>query len=112
MSVAPERRFSPSRPCPVCGGHDQLSRGNNERCYGFLSEDGQWAHCTREGYAGGLKQNPESRTYAHRLVGNCGCGVQHGQGPLESGDNGSRQWRKIVETYIYIVTLAGNRSTK
>jgi putative DNA primase/helicase len=101
MSVASERRFSHSRPCPICGGHPRLRRGNGERCYGFLSEDGVRAHCTREEYAGGLQQNPESGTYVHRLTGNCRCGVQHDQGPLEFGRNGSRQRRKIVEAYQY-----------
>jgi putative DNA primase/helicase len=101
MSVAPERRFSPSLPCPICGGHPSLRRGNGKRCYGFLSEDGEWAHCTREEYAGGLERNPESGTYSHRLIGDCRCGVQHDQGPLEIVRNGSRRKGKIGETYPY-----------
>jgi hypothetical protein len=64
MSIAPERRFSPLRPRPVCGGHDRLPRGNGERCYEFLAEDVVWAHCTRDEHAGGLELNPESGTYA------------------------------------------------
>jgi hypothetical protein len=57
MSVTSERRFSLSLPCPVCEGHDRLPHGNGARCYGFLAEDGRWAHCTREEYAGLLEQN-------------------------------------------------------
>ena len=37
--VKPEQRFSPARPCPICGGHDQMQRGEGVRCYGFLSDD-------------------------------------------------------------------------
>jgi putative DNA primase/helicase len=102
MSIPPERRFSPSRPCPVCGGHDRLPRGNNERCYGFLSKDGAWAHCTREEYAGGLEQNPESGTYPHRLLGECRCGARHDPGLSDAnGHVVPRRARKIVDTYDY-----------
>jgi putative DNA primase/helicase len=101
MSIASERRFSHSRPCPVCSGHPNLRRGNSERCYGFLAEDGQWAHCTREEYAGRLEQNPESGTYAHKLVGDCRCGARHDPGPADANGHASRRKRKIVETYPY-----------
>jgi len=101
MSIAPERRFSPSRPCPVCGGHDRLPRGNSERCYGFLAEDKVWAHCTRDEYAGGLEQNPESGTYAHKLMGDCRCGVQHDTGPADDIGHEARPKMKIAESYDY-----------
>jgi putative DNA primase/helicase len=101
MSIAPERRFSSSRPCPICGGHPNLRRGNSERCYGFLSEDGQWAHRTREEYAGGLEYNSNSGTYPHKMTADCRCGVQHGQEPPEVGRNGSDRRGKIAETYQY-----------
>jgi putative DNA primase/helicase len=101
MSMAPERRFSHSRPCPVCGGHPSMQRGNGERSYGFFSEDGRWAHCTREEYAGGLEYNSNSSTYPHKMTGDCRCGVQHGQEPPEIGRNGSGRGGKIVETYRY-----------
>jgi putative DNA primase/helicase len=101
MSVAPERRFSPSRPCPVCGGHARLPRGKGERCYGFLSEDGRLAHCTREEYAGGLEYNSDSSTYPHKVTGDCRCGVQHGQELPQIGRNASGRIGKIVRTYPY-----------
>lgn len=75
--VAPEQRFSGSRPCPICGGSPSKPSGRGERCYGFVSEDGQWAHCTREERAGGLEPNGNSGTYAHRLAGECRCGEVH-----------------------------------
>ena len=101
MSIAPERRFSPTRPCPVCGGHDRMPHGNGERCYGFLSEDGLWAHCTREELARGLEQNAESGTYAHKLMGDCRCGVRHDPGPADANGHAPRPMSKIVETYDY-----------
>jgi hypothetical protein len=78
-----------------------LRRGNGERCYGFLAEDRQWAHCTREEYAGRLVQNPESGTYAHKLMGDCRCGVRHDLGPANANGHVLRRKRKIVKTYDY-----------
>ena len=46
-----KQRFRSDRPCPVCGGHANLSRGKGRRCYGYLSDDGLYAHCTREEHA-------------------------------------------------------------
>ena len=101
MSIAPERRFSTAHPCPICGGYDRLPRGNGARCYGFLSEDGLWAHCTREEYAGRLEQNTESRTYAHKLMGDCRCGVRHDPSPADANGYAQPRKRKIVKTYDY-----------
>jgi putative DNA primase/helicase len=101
MSIAPERRFSPTRPCPICGGHDRMPRGNGERCYGFLSEDGRWAHCTRVEYAGGLEYNSNSSTYPHKVTGDCRCGVQHGHEQREIGRNASCRIGTIVRTHPY-----------
>jgi hypothetical protein len=75
--VTRERRFTSRRPCPICGGHDGLRRGQGERCYGFESSDGRYAHCTREELAGRLMIHPDAGTYAHRLDGPCACGVTH-----------------------------------
>jgi 5S rRNA maturation endonuclease (ribonuclease M5) len=78
--IRPEQRFTKERPCPVCGGHRALTRGAAERCYGFVSADGEWAHCTREQYAKGLQRNASSGAYAHHLVGECLCGSSHAAG--------------------------------
>jgi putative DNA primase/helicase len=101
MSVTSERRFSPSRPCPICEGHDRLPRGHGARCFGFLSEDEQWAHCTREEYAGLLEQNPESHTYVHKLMGDCCCGIRHDPAPADANGHAPQGKRRIVETYEY-----------
>jgi 5S rRNA maturation endonuclease (ribonuclease M5) len=70
------KRFKKGSPCPVCGGFDQQGRGKGRRCFGFLSEDGRYAHCTREEYANGLPYNDGSKGYAH-LLGDCNCGISH-----------------------------------
>jgi hypothetical protein len=72
------RRFTKSRPCPICGGHDELGRGQGVRCYGYFDGSGNYARCTREERAGGLPQNRDG-TYSHRLHGACRCGQDHAQ---------------------------------
>lgn len=101
--VRPEQRFSPSNPCPICGGHDQKQRGEGVRCYGFLSDDGEWAHCTRDEHAGGLERNPGSDAYPHKLTGDCKCGARHGlaSGAERNGRRRKGQRGRIVETYDY-----------
>ena len=80
------RRFRPEQPCPVCGGHADLHQGEGRRCYGFISDDGLYAHCTRDEYAGDLDRNGNSDTYAHHLEGGCHCGKVHGIVPGVSQD--------------------------
>ena len=75
--VSGQQRFHQSTPCPVCGGYNELPQGEGRRCYGFLSSDGLYAHCTREEKAGPIPQGNDA-TFAHRLKGSCKCGVQHG----------------------------------
>ncbi len=80
MTVTPGQRHSRRNPCRVCGGHAGLPAGKGERCAGFLSEDGEYEHCQREEYAGKLALNEKTTppTYAHKLHGDCLCGVLHG----------------------------------
>ena len=97
------RRFSRSTPCPICGGYDQAPRGEGQRCHGFLSDDGDYAHCAREEHASALSVEPNSSTYAHRLAGDCRCGQQHGPSALPGCPRPSAngQQRRIVATYDY-----------
>jgi putative DNA primase/helicase len=108
--VAPSQRFTTRQLCPVCGGHDRLPRGNGRRCYGFLSSDGRYAHCSRAEHAGGLPLEAESDTHAHRLEGSCRCGVTHGEPepvPAAIRRNGASRQREYRELgpieaeYIY-----------
>jgi hypothetical protein len=94
------RRFTQRGPCPICGGFDSQPRGKEQRCHGFLSDDGKYAHCTRGEHAGGLLINANSATYAHRLDGDCNCGVRHGSdGGMKSTMASSK--RTIAATYDY-----------
>ena len=85
IEVDSRLRFKLERPCPVCGGHADLRRGEGRRCYGFISDDGLYAHCTREEYAGDLDRNGSSNKYAHHLKGGCDCGKVHGIVPARAG---------------------------
>lgn len=101
--VRPEQRYSPSSPCPICGGHDQKRRGEGARCYGFLSDDGEWARCTREELAGGAPFDERSGAYVHKLAGDCKCGARHGlaSGPLRRRPGRKGPRGRMVETYDY-----------
>ncbi len=81
----PNQRFKRDHPCPVCGGHAALPQGVGSRCYGFISDDESYAHCTREEFAGGLDLNGNSNTYPHYLKGDCDCKNWHGIGPARDG---------------------------
>jgi 5S rRNA maturation endonuclease (ribonuclease M5) len=92
--VHSSQRTSKNRRCVICGGAATDVRGKNRRCYGYTSSDRKYAHCTREEHAGALPINEDSKTYAHRLNGLCGCGTAHGpDDPVE--------WNNIEIAYDY-----------
>ena len=80
-AVAAGQRFKKAHPCPICGGFDDALRGKGERCFGFLSDDGKYAHCCREEFGGALPLESNSATFAHRLAGSCKCGTSHSPSP-------------------------------
>jgi hypothetical protein len=92
VSVASVQRFKKSQRCPICGGADGDKRGAGKRCHGYLSEDGAYAHCSREEHAGGLPVE-KGGTYAHRMAGPCKCGTTHGAD--------ERAWDGIEAAYDY-----------
>ncbi len=106
-NVRPEQRATAANPCPICGGHDGQRRGEGLRCYGFTSEDGTWAHCTRDEHAGDLVKNQKTDAYVHRLEGSCNCGTTHGLAPVSPIRPSAATKRhagkpgRIVETYDY-----------
>jgi len=107
MSVAQSQRFRKSNPCPICGGWDQAPRGKGVRCFGFLSDEGAFAHCTREDMAGELPFNANSSTYAHKVNGDCACGQHHDPRP---GPTASRnEWREPVRTIVYPIKDAAGQ---
>lgn len=67
-----------SAPCPICGGYPTLPTGRGIRCFGFRSEDGRVAFCTREEHAGAATFSAGANAFAHRLEGPCACGLLHG----------------------------------
>ena len=77
-----------------------MRRGVGKRCFGFLSEDGDYAHCSRQEFAGNIKQNERSQTYPHVLSGECNCGERHGR-QARSGMNDEVKKRKLVQKYRY-----------
>lgn len=91
------RRFKRARPCPICGGYDEAPRRKGVRCYGFLSSDGEYAHCSRGEYAGALPLEADANTYAHRLAGTCRCGKRHDSNPHALCDVRRRE----VKAYPY-----------
>ena len=93
-------RFNRGQTCPVCGGCDDDPRGNGSRCFGFLSGDRDWIHCTREDHAGGLPITPNSETYAHRARGECRCGKEHAPGDPKPARSGKRKG-KVDRVYSY-----------
>ena len=97
----PKQRFRRDHPCPVCGGHEGLPQGEGRRCYGFISADGLYAHCTREGYAGKLGMNENSSTYAHYLNGDCSCGQVHGNGPAQARPVAGGNGRGVPSVHSY-----------
>ena len=80
IRVSRSQRFRSDRPCPVCGGYDLAGKGS--RCWGFLSGDGRYVHCTRPEYAGSLLQGRDG-TFSHYLDGSCRSGETHGAGPYQ-----------------------------
>lgn len=87
--ITPKQRFTAKHPCPICRGYDGQQRGVSKRCYGFLSDDGVWAHCTRPEHAGSLTAHDDSNTYAHRLTGDCKCGTRHDPTPMTANNQSS-----------------------
>jgi hypothetical protein len=99
MAVGPRQRFTRELPCPICGGYDRRPRGRGERCYGFLSKDGRYAHCTREEFAGDLVRRAATEAFAHRLEGPCQCGRTHRPaGPSPAWPAGER---RLVASWSY-----------
>ena len=103
MTVTVAQRFTRTTPCPICAGFDGARRGHGQRCFGFLSSDGTYAHCTREEHAGTLPIEGDAATYAHRLSGPCRCGTAHNP-PAPAVSNvqaGPTTPQHIVATYVY-----------
>jgi len=72
------------------------------RCTGYFSEDGRYAHCSREQHAGVLLLIQGSQTYAHYLDGACDCGVTHSvQAPAAKVVPEAVTRKELVAEYDY-----------
>lgn len=91
-------RFTRRRPCPVCGGGDDDPRGEAKRCYGFLSDDGRYAHCTREPVPS--RSQEDGDTWPHLIGGSCECGQAHTDATGQGVANGASEL-VIAATYDY-----------
>lgn len=91
--VHSSQRHTNGRRCVICGGSEKDPRGKGRRCYGYVSADGKFAHCSREEHAGAVDPHPKSNTYAHRLTGPCQCGTTHG--------TDDHEWNNIECAYDY-----------
>lgn len=104
VTVSASQRYTRSRPCPICGGHERAPRDRGERCAGFLSTDGFYARCTREEHAGHLvaDERTDPPTYLHRIGGPCKCGKEHGPPAANhrQATNGTRA--REVACYEYV----------
>ncbi len=92
------QRFTASHPCPICGGHEDVPRGQGIRCFGYRFPDGNVC-CTREEHSrdpSALKYLPESNGWLHKLNGDVQKRVSR---PLPS--NGKKTKTREVETYPY-----------
>jgi hypothetical protein len=101
------RRFTKSNPCPVCGGHDGLGRGQGVRCFGYYDSSAKYARCTRDDKAGCLPQNTDG-TYSHRL-GHCRCGQAHGEAPAgdaRPAETPSARRSRAQQRFLSYFTLA------
>lgn len=80
LPVSPKNRYTRGSPCPICDGFASEPQGKGVRCFGFLSENEDFAFCTREEEAGTLEPRDimGHQTYTHLLYGACNCGKQHG----------------------------------
>lgn len=101
-AVSRGQRWTAERPCVICGGFDKSPRGKGLRCFGYMSFDDKFAHCTREDLAGELKQEA-GETFAHRLEGDCRCGARHGDPPVAHIEEhrARRGEAKVVNEIVY-----------
>ncbi len=99
--VGRDQRYTKDRPCPICGGWQNLPSGQGRRCYGYSSVDGRYARCTREEYAGRLSPETDSNCYVHRMEGDCDCGIRHDPRPVTTKRVPSSERPREVAYYDY-----------
>lgn len=67
-------RYTTTNRCPVCGGWHH----GRPHCWGFLSDDGLYARCTRDVCSGRLVREDKTEAFVHRMgEAGCECGEFH-----------------------------------
>jgi 5S rRNA maturation endonuclease (ribonuclease M5) len=108
--VEPAARFKKARPCPICGGGDDMPRGKGQRCSGYLSADGRFAYCTREEHAGNAQfEDTEPISYRHILEGECRCGLTHGSARTDDPEATYDYTDAAGELVFQVVRKAGKQ---
>ncbi|HEX6817065.1 MAG TPA: AAA family ATPase [Ktedonobacterales bacterium] len=104
--VSAAQRHKRGHPCRICGGYDEMRRGQDVRCAGFISEDGEWEHCERVP-SSRVDQGTPTRTYVHKVYGECHlCAEVHhpafgGRGEMKRGGKHERSGWWTTATYPY-----------
>ena len=114
QGVGREHRHLRKQPCPVCGGGEDMSRGQGKRCTGFTSADGKWVRCSREELAGGLPADDSCNppVYRHMWGGACHCGTTHAAAAYRPSDDieATYDYRDESGTLLYqVVRKVGKR---
>lgn len=100
-SATSARRFCGTMRCPVCNGADDDPRGEGKRCHGWVSDD-DYAHCSREEFAGECRVDPSGTTWAHRIGGPCRCGEEHAPPAPDREKTKRKTLGDIDRTYNYL----------
>lgn len=87
-----------------------MKPGHKQRCAGYISEDHEYAYCTREEHAGNLDldENTEPATFCHKLYGLCKCSKIHNperassNGHTPQGKKAQPQQQKNTTEYSYL----------
>jgi hypothetical protein len=80
------KRWNKEHRCLICGGQPNDDRGENQRCHGYLSSDGEYAHCSREEKSAGIDPHQKTGLYPHKLKGKCKCGETHVEDVEDAGN--------------------------
>lgn len=84
-----DQRYSPSNPCPICHGHEDMRRGAGERCTGYLSDVEGLCFCSRvESGALKTRETPVGTVYLHKVPGH----VSGAAAPAPEPAKKKREW--------------------
>lgn len=90
-SITPGQRYTRAHPCPICGG---IQDSKSPHCHGWLSEDGEWAHCDKDRGDGAMLIERGIRpVYKHRRE-------EHGSGYRAWTDPPPKDFQKYSRPHL------------